>query len=180
MCTSLLIRGWAVRQEKHRLSQCGSSVFQPEKTQSVCGVHSSSSSVWVALPVPSVHSPPLAVTLNALACSAFEWLSSPFPSQWSTSHQYPVLYSAHQALAVSRTGRTAVAYSHPLAKQCLLLFLLLSICKLEEPPASCLSVKCCGPWGCMTLQSSRHTALYLHWLPWKWVDSSRTLKKVDN
>lgn len=37
MRTSLLIRGWAVGEAKHKFSQCSSWVLQPEKMQSVWG-----------------------------------------------------------------------------------------------------------------------------------------------
>lgn len=46
---------------------------------------------WVALPCPQFPFPSLAVTSNAPACSAFELLSSPLPSQRNTVHQYPVI-----------------------------------------------------------------------------------------
>lgn len=175
MCTSLLIRGWAAGEEKHKALLTQLFSFSAWKNAVCLWVHSNSSSVWVALPAPSCHSPLLLWLWTLLLAPLLNDSLLPSPASRAQSTGTLLFYSAHQALAVSCTGRTAVASSHPLAKQCLLVFLLMSICKSEDPPASYRSVKCCGPRGPVPLQSSRLPPLYLLWLPWRWVDSSRTL-----
>lgn len=155
-------RGWPVEEEKHRLLQWSSWVFQPEKKCSLSEGYTPVTQVSFLL-APSFHCPLLLWLWMLLLCFWLTLLS--LHSQSSTAHQCPVVLRCPQPLAVPQTGRTAVTYSHPLVKKSLLVSFCWAFASWRTP---CKLPKC---WmrrtlGCIILQSSRYPALYLLCLPW--------------
>lgn len=146
-CTSLLIKGWAGGEEN-------------------TASHNAALQFFKCLGSNSCPQFPLPAFAATLVCF---WMALPFLPQ-AAEHGPPVPCGF-----MAPTGATAVVYCHPLAKPCLLLLLLLNICKWELPPAWSLSVKCCGPRRPVTMQSSSHPASYLLWLPRREGDSSGAL-----
>lgn len=142
MCTSLLIRGWPAGEEKHRLLQCSSSVFQPENA--VC--------LWDTLQqLKCLFLPPVSIALSCcdwMLVLALLLIDSPFTASRAQLTSVLLFYSAHQSSPVFGCTTHWKNSCHLISPSCQAMpFAFPSVEHLQVggPPASCLSVEWGGP-----------------------------------